>query len=205
MAHRSEVSLRMLSGLLADSRRTRYDLVATRVAERAAEAGPSEVLIYLGDLRRLAPRLLDSAPPAAALRRSGTLPARYGYGRKGRVREVRASGTTACVTGISPPCAARGARRSTGWTPATAWSIEAKPVRGEYGRRRAGSGTAAVAAAAWPARSAIRRRAASARGAPGPGDGSPGTDDDPGRDQPARRSMNAVRPSRMRSSPNSHA
>jgi hypothetical protein len=52
MAHRSEGTRRMLSGLLADSQRTRYDLLALRVAQHAAEAGLSEVLIYLGDLRR---------------------------------------------------------------------------------------------------------------------------------------------------------
>ncbi|MBB6436802.1 hypothetical protein HNQ79_003275 [Streptomyces candidus] len=88
---------RMLEGLLAASHLMPLELLPARVAEHAAAAGLSEVLIYVGDLQRNVLRLLtghgeDAGQAAdgeeAELRIEGTLP-----GRAYQYSEVLADGT----------------------------------------------------------------------------------------------------------------
>ncbi|GHH51464.1 PP2C family protein-serine/threonine phosphatase [Streptomyces candidus] len=87
----------MLEGLLAASHLMPLELLPARVAEHAAAAGLSEVLIYVGDLQRNVLRLLtghgeDAGQAAdgeeAELRIEGTLP-----GRAYQYSEVLADGT----------------------------------------------------------------------------------------------------------------
>lgn len=58
MTDRDRGTRRMLAGLLADSHLMSFEALPTRVAGHAAEAGLSEVLIYLGDLQRDVLRLM---------------------------------------------------------------------------------------------------------------------------------------------------
>ncbi|MEU8467277.1 PP2C family protein-serine/threonine phosphatase [Streptomyces sp. NPDC029006] len=58
MTERDRAVRRMLAGLLAESHVLSFERLPSRVAEHAATAGFSDVLIYLGDLRRDALRLL---------------------------------------------------------------------------------------------------------------------------------------------------